>query len=49
MKRKAELLLMAMVFIVSAIIFLRETTIKVVLLGLLIVLQAAVEKQIKEN
>lgn len=49
MKRKAELSLMAMVFIVSAIIFLQETTTKVILLGVLIVLQVMAEKHMKEN
>lgn len=49
MKRKTELLLMAMVFITSAIIFLPETTKKVILLGVLIVLQVMAEKHMKEN
>lgn len=49
MKRKVELLLMAMALIVLAIIFLQETTIKCVLLVVLIVLQVITEKEIKEN
>lgn len=49
MKRKAELLLVAMTLIVLAIIFLPETIIKVILLGVLIALQAMTEKQIKED
>ncbi len=49
MKRKVELLLMAMALIVLAIIFLQETTIKCVLLVALIVLQVITEKEIKEN
>lgn len=49
MKRKAELLLMAMTIIVLAIIFLSETITKVILLGVLIALQAVAEKQIKED
>lgn len=49
MKRKAELLLVAMTLIVLAIIFLPETTIKVILLGVLIALQAMTKKQIKED
>ena len=44
MKRKVELLLMAM-----ALIFLQETTTKCVLLVVLIVLQVITEKEIKEN
>lgn len=49
MKRKVELLLMAMALIVLAIIFLQETTIKCVLFVALIVLQVITEKEIKEN
>lgn len=49
MKRKVELLLMAMALIVLAIIFLQETTAKCVLLVVLIVLQVITEKEIKEN
>ena len=48
MKRKVELLLMAMALIVLAIIFLQETTTKCVLLVVLIVLQVITEKEIKE-
>ena len=49
MKRKVELLLMAMALIVLAIIFLQETTTKCVFLVVLIVLQVITEKEIKEN
>ena len=49
MKRKVELLLMAMALIVLAIIFLQETTTKCVLHVVLIVLQVITEKEIKEN
>ena len=49
MKRKVELLLMAMALIVLAIIFLQETTTKCELLVVLIVLQVITEKEIKEN
>lgn len=49
MKRKVELLLMAMALIVLAIIFLQETITKCVLLVVLIVLQVITEKEIKEN
>ena len=49
MKRKVELLLMAMALIVLGIIFLQETTTKCVLLVVLIVLQVITEKEIKEN
>ena len=49
MKRKVELLLMAMALIELAIIFLQETTTKCVLLVVLIVLQVITEKEIKEK
>ena len=49
MKRKVELLLMAMALIVLAIIFLQETTTKCGLLVVLIVLQVIAEKEIKQN
>lgn len=49
MKRKVELLLMAMALIVLAIIFLQGTTTKCVLLVVLIVLQVIAEKEIKQN
>ena len=49
MKRKVELLLMAMALIVLAIIILQEPTTKCELLVVLIVLQVITEKELKEN
>ena len=49
MKRKVELLLIAMALIVLDINFLQETTTKCVLLVVQIVLQVITEKEIKEN